>query len=281
MYNKLGISSIAVAIVLTAIVVPITYLLIRPVHHQSPWQRSVEQRFAAKKSGRFEAKDKAGAPIILEWQVTNVHEPEYVHIMQSVADLFIQAFGSYEVRFLKAHPEAVSMASKKDPYKQLAPLFKDGVEAVDWVAVESTMASMARSYWETQTLGTDVMRRYSKSIFVFVTAKDAGTQESLGFVVYRIDNDDPKGTVIVEPLAVIPVTQKRGLGKLLVASIFKLVPAVTRIGLTVESKNDNAIKAYQAWGFVEFQDPDPYHKNMEYRTEKSDVLQKISQNIKS
>ena len=66
MYNKKGISSIAVAIVLTAIVVPITYLLIKRVHHKSPWQRSVEQRFAAKKSGQFEAKDKTGASVIFE-----------------------------------------------------------------------------------------------------------------------------------------------------------------------------------------------------------------------
>ena len=248
----------------------------------SPWQLSIEQIFAAKKSGQFEAKDKNGAPIILEWLVTNVHEPEYIQMMHSVADIFVQSFGSQEVRFLKAHPEAVTTAVKNTPFNaQLQQLFKDGIEKVDWKAVEEKMASMACAYWEGEATGADALKRYAHSLFVFIIAKDTLTQNLLGFVTYRIDDDDPRGAVIIEPLAVIPEAQKRGLGKLLVASIFKMVPAVTRINLIVESKNDNAIKAYQAWGFVEFQAPDQYHKNMEYRVEKSEILQKIAQTIKN
>lgn len=245
----------------------------------SAWQRSIDETFAAKKARCFEAKDKTGATIILEWQKTNVHEPEYAHIMRELADLFIRAFVPNEIRFLKAHPEAVVKAEKNDPYKQLAPLFKGRAESVDWKAVEEKMASIARSYWESQTAGEDVSKRYANSIFFFVIAKDAFTNNVLGFVCYRIDDDDPQGAVIIEPLAVAPEAQTRGLGKLLTASIFKLLPGVTRIGLTVESKNEIALKAYQAWGFVEFQAPDAYHKNMEYRAEKSDVLQKIARTL--
>ena len=254
-------------------------IIAKKISAQSPWQRSVDQKFAAKKSGQFKAKDKTGASVILEWHKTNVHEPAYVDIMRSVSDLFIRAFVPNEIRFLKAHPEAVAKAEQNDPYKQFAPLFERGVESVDWKAVEKKWHQFSRSYWEKQASGEDVSKRYANSIFLFVIAKDALTNNVLGFVCYRIDDDDPQGAVIIEPLAVAPEAQTRGLGKLLTSSIFKFLPDVTRIGLTVECKNEIALKAYQVWGFVEFQAPDAYHKNMEYRAEKSDILQKIARTL--
>ncbi len=246
----------------------------------SAWQHSVNEIFAAKKSGLFETKDKTGAPVILEWQKTNVREPKFVHIMHSVADLFIRAFSPNAMRFIKAHPDIVFMDKQDNPYRKLEPLFKKGIESVDWKAVEKEMTSMARLFWESRTSGEEFATKFTNSIFLFVTAKDDATKKPLGFVGYQIDDDDPQGAVILEPLAVVSEAQNRGIGKLLTASIFQLIPAVTRITLSVESENETALKAYQIWGFVEYQVQGPYHKLMEYRAEKSDILQKTAAALK-
>ena len=244
----------------------------------SAWQHSVNEIFAANKSGLFETKDKTGAPVILEWHVTNVHEPAYAHIMNSVTDLFIRAFGPVAMLFIKAYPDVVYIPNS--PYRKLEPLFKVGIESVDWKAVEGELTALARSYWEKQVLGQEHAKKFANSIFIFLIVKEAVTEKPLGFVGYQIDDDDPEGAITLEPLAVVPEAQNRGIGKLLAASIFKLIPAITKIGLAVESPNEPAIKAYKVWGFEESPAQDPYHKFMEYRAEKSDILQKTAAALK-
>lgn len=247
----------------------------------SAWQQAIEQRFASKRSGQFTGKDKLGDSVTFEWLITHVREPAYLDKMHSLTDLFVKAFGPNEIRFLKEHPEAALRAGPNDPYKELVPLFKNGVESIEWTKVEEAMALMARTYWKSKTSEKE-MHKYANSQFILVIAKDTATQKQLGFCCYQIDDDNPEGAVILEPLAVIPEAQSRGIGKLLTASIFKLVPDVTRIALTVESKNAIALKAYQAWGFVfvEYPGTDASHKTMEYLAEKCDNLQKIARTLR-
>lgn len=243
----------------------------KKIDTKSDWQRSVEKHFASKKSGQLLGTDKSGSSVIFDWHLTNVNEPEYVAMMHNVEDLFVQAFTPNGIRHIKAHPEIVM---KADFFKPLVPFFKNGIENVDWASVEEHFPATVQLFWAERI--QENLKQFVNSTVIFVIAKDAKTNEALGFVGYQIYDDDPQGTVHLEPLAVIPHAQNRGLGKLLTASIFNLLPTVTRITLSVESENELAVKAYQAWGFAEYEYTPPDNKDMEYLKSKSDILQKMA-----
>lgn len=87
-------------------------------------------------------------------------------------------------------------------------------------------------------------------------------------------------------LCVKPSEQNRGLGKLLMSSIFKIAPDIRRIFLCTRPTNVNALKAYQAWGFVPDLQPIPeaslnmaHWEFMEYKAEQSDMLQKLAESF--
>jgi len=183
------------------------------------------------------------------------------------------------MRFIKAHPEEI-LADKGDP---LYPLFKNGVESVDWKLVEEKQSTAIRSGWWLKNAEDVVMRELANTIIFFVEAKDHATNKSLGFIGCGINADDPQGAVAVEPLAIAPEEQQRGLGKLLLSSIFRLLPGVTYIRLGTNKTNDVAIAAYTALGFTQRPaDPtDPKNTKviMEYQAEKSDILQKTATSL--
>jgi RimJ/RimL family protein N-acetyltransferase len=240
-------------------------------------QISIEKALATKKAGQFQAKDKTGQPVILEWLKTNVHEPEYADTMHMVDDVLVRSFGSSEIRYLKEHPEEVVNATENTIYEQLQPFFKNKGKDIDWVLVEEKLTSIAHLYQK--QANKDAIKELADSLYFFILVKEITTKKILGFARYRIVDDSPQGTVILEPLVVAPEAQQRGLGKLLVASIFNIIPNITRILLTVESKNDVAFKAYQTWGFVEYPGSDIFHKNMGYQVEHSDILQKTTESL--
>lgn len=274
-----GLGTLTTLLLLAAVIVSATLVIKYKKHRKrvSMWQQVVEQNLGAKKSGQFQATDKTGAPVILEWLKTNVHEPEYASTMRLVDDVFVRSFASYEIRYLKAHPEEVINAAKNTVYEQFQPFFKDDIKSVDWPLAEKKLISIAQAYQ--QQINTDAIKKYANSLCFFVLAKEITTKKIVGFALYRIDNDDPQGTVILKPLAIAPEEQQRGLGKLLMTSVFKIIPIVSRITLTVESKNDVAFKAYLSWGFVEYPTADAFHKKMEYRANQSDILQKTAQTL--
>lgn len=239
------------------------------------WKQSIDKKFAVKKSGKFMAKDKKGAPVVLEWLKTNIHEPTYMAIMQELEDLVVQAFIPVKLQHLYAHPELVLTAKKGEPYEQLQKLFKHGTNSIDWKLFKEKMSSVLRAEWQsvTQALG-------KTSLFV-VTAKEPLTKKLLGFVGLRISNDAPVGSVEIEPLAVAPDEQNRGLGKLLISSVFKIIPGVTGLWLGTFATNTGAIAAYSAMGFVKTRtDPDNRYVSFVYLTGKSNILQKTAANLK-
>jgi ribosomal protein S18 acetylase RimI-like enzyme len=243
----------------------------------SAWQLSVEKALGAKKSGKFQASDKNGKPVILEWLKTNVHEPAYTDTMHMIDNVFIRSFAFYEICYLKAHPEAHIDPATNTVYEEFKPYFKNGAKDPDWALVENKLISIIQAYQQ-QSMADEV-KKYANSLFFFVLLKEATAKTILGFALYRIDDDDPQGTVTLEPLTVAPEEQQRGLGKLLTASIFKIIPIVSHLTLNVESKNDIALKAYQAWGFVEQPATEAFHKTMGYQVEQSDILQKTAKSL--
>jgi hypothetical protein len=94
------------------------------------------------------------------------------------------------------------------------------------------------------------------------------------------------GNVKVMIFAVDVAHQKRGLGKLLMSSIFKLIPDIKRIFLCTRVTNDTAFNAYRSWGFVKDENPVLDHEFnldhwmfMEYKIEQSDALQNLAASL--
>lgn len=260
---------------------------------RSEWQKQVEKNFESKRSGVLVGQDKTGRLILLSYLFTNVYEPEFARFMDSVSSLcertFFKLAFQFEMGVLKLNPKKVY---EIDQLNELRPFFENGVESVDWAAVEKIFEKIfLKRYKEVESeKEKENLVELANSIVLLIVASDRETGDKLGFVSFQIDNDYKRGAVVLEPLAVVPEAQNKGIGKLLVASIFKLIPEVTSISLVTGSRNEQAIRAYQAWGFVF--GPDPKNtkfslknleyktdKSFEYKTEKSYVLQKVAKTL--
>lgn len=144
------------------------------------------------------------------------------------------------------------------------------------------MAAQLRSMYESE-LPDEVRKLFADDTYYVITIKDMVTKKLLGFTLYLIAPYHPKGSIWCGHLAVAPDAQNRGLGKLLVGSILKIVPKINRIMLATRVTNETAFRAYKAWGFVEdanpienphFQLKKEHWRFLEYRMDRSDILQK-------
>lgn len=262
-------------------------------HIASEWLASVHTATKHKKSGQFTATDAHGTPVILEWKITDILSPELATFKKNVCDLAAQTHAISEVQFLRAHPEAVSQDGFLKP---CVPLFANGLESVNWKQVEATIESTYKQFYlmDITSFGADVIKRIADDLYFFVTIKEAAstkTQEPekiLGFMMSSITPALALGDIKLIKLAVAPTQKERGLGELLVSAIFKVIPHVQRIFSIIRPTDENALKMYYSWGFVQDRNPvqDPNHMLnlnyvavLEYKTDQSDRLQKNSENV--
>ncbi|MFH1254521.1 MAG: GNAT family N-acetyltransferase, partial [bacterium] len=125
----------------------------------------------------------------------------------------------------------------------------------------------------------------------FISVKNEKTGGLLGFVSFLIIPEYAVGDVKCIALAVKPEEQNRGLGKLLMSSIYKIIPDLKRIFLCTRTTNIIAQKAYYNWGFVKYLvdvDINPVFEEhdytfnlnhwifMEYKTDQAMYLQKTA-----
>ena len=235
-------------------------------------------------SGRLLAKDKSDVPVVLEWIKTDIKSPDYAAGMKGIAEIASQAFAKVELQFLREHPEAVV----QDEYlKQYIPFFEKGVESVDWQAVEHKVQSNLRQMHEMDLsgYGPDVLKPYINDVYFFVVIKNQVTATPLGYATFSIAPEYTHGDIKVTGIGIAPLAQNRGLGKLLMSSIFAIVPQIKRIFLSTRITNENALRAYHSWGFMPDLSPtqEPNMKiirehwnYMEYKTDNSDILQKTA-----
>jgi len=259
-------------------------LLCLPACQDTSWIAHIREATVSKKSGQFSAVDKGGNPVTLEWHIFNLLSPECAQSMASVWEVAAQAYVPVEVQFLRAFPEVVGA----EPYfKPFEPLFAHDVESVDWRQAQQVMQSLLKNsfVYDLTTLPAEVTAQFAQDLCVFVTVKDTQAGTLLGFMTFMIRPDYAFGTVKVYTAGVVPVAHNRGLGKLLMSSIFRIIPTVKHIFLCTRVTNENALRAYRAWGFVH--DPCPasdasheFNLNhwtfMNYQAESRDGLQKVA-----
>jgi len=244
------------------------------------WIEFVNQLFAKKSFGIFAAKDKKGSPVFLEWEKATVKDPAYSKNMKEIADVACRAYTDVEVGFLKSFPQVVQ---SQDYYREFREFFKNGIEQVDWMFVEKQMYAQIKQLYE-----MDCSQFSGKDTYVFVKVKDQKTKELLGFTTFLIKPEYPQKSVKDISIGLVPQVQGRGLGKLLISAIFKIIPQVERIFLCARVTNDRAIRAYNVWGFAHdlnpLQDPNftfekEHWVSLEYKVQNSDILQNIAKSF--
>ena len=237
------------------------------------------------KNGSFFARDNDGRNVVIEWHTTNIVSVDFAQCMKDAWSLARDAYIPVEMDFLKAFPEVVG----DDPYfAPFEPLFGKGLANIDWVNVENTMETILRGHFvfDPTQFPKQVIEMFGQDDVICVTVTEQSTGKILGFITFLMRKTYQAGDVKVMSFAVDVAHQKRGLGKLLMSSIFKIVPTVDRIFLCTRVTNVAALRAYSAWGFIIDENPVMDHAFnlnhwifMEYKIEQSDVLQKASERL--
>ena len=120
---------------------------------------------------------------------------------------------------------------------------------------------------------------YSKpnDVHFFVVAKDQNIGNQLGMIQFIISSEYSLGTVKVGLYD--GVNSKKyppEIQKMLFSSIFKLIPNTNRIFFHTRVTNTDGIKAHETLGFSRFTGNLPNWMDLEYRVERSEILQKFS-----
>ncbi|MFH0898869.1 MAG: GNAT family N-acetyltransferase, partial [bacterium] len=235
--------------------------------------------------GQCISHDKHGTPVIIEWQKTTLFSPEFATAMRQVWPLACQAYTSVEMQFLQTYPEVVGTENYFKPFE---PLFKNGLDTVDWGKAEEVMRTVLKSHFifDASTLSAEIVTQYAKDACYVVMLKDQQSNAVLGFITFIARANYAQGDIKVMSLAVDQIHQKRGLGKLLMSSILKISPGIKRIFLCTRVTNETANKAYQAWGFTKDENPIMDHAFnldhwifLEYKINRADLLQEIAKSL--
>lgn len=234
------------------------------------------------KSGQFFAHDKHGMAVVLEWHKTSIVAPEFAADMKNAWTFARDAYVPVEMDFLKAFPGVVGTEPYFAPFE---PLFAAGVEHVDWNEAEKTMEAILKGHFvfDPAQFPKQVIEMFAQDTCFFVAIKDQATGTMLGFITFLMRSKYAAGDIKVMSLAVSVDHQNRGLGKLLMSSIFNIVPGINRIFLCTRVTNVIALKAYSSWGFTIDENPVLDHAFnlkhwtfMEYKADQFDILQKVA-----
>jgi GNAT superfamily N-acetyltransferase len=246
------------------------------------WLSQVKSTTASRLTGSLSTQDKHNALVILDWQITNLLHPDFADAMKISWEVARDAYTVVEMDFLKAFPDVVG----KEPYfKQFEPIFANGIENVDWKAAQDIMQSILHGHFifDASQFNDQIKALFAQDICVFVSIKDTKTKAQLGFITFLVRPGYQHGDIKVMGFAVEKSQQNRGLGKLLIGSIFAIIPGITRIFLATRVTNENALRVYRNWGFTPDAKPILDHafnlehwSFLEYKTDQSNTLQKIA-----
>jgi len=238
------------------------------------WMTDIEHMIEHQKHAEFEATDKLGNTVNFEWHMFDESLPGFDQTMKSISDIVVKAYTPVELHYVQKHPESIA-----GDFKYLESLFDKGIENVNWAMVEEHVKANLKKLIE-----IDFPTIFGgNTLSILVVAKNQKTQKQLGVVLFLINPDCAYGDVCAPVLGIIPEAQHRGLGKLLLGLIFRLISSTKRIILSTRITNEQAINAYNSWGFTDY----PVWTNVEkgwigfeYRADKSDILQKTANQLK-
>lgn len=106
---------------------------------------------------------------------------------------------------------------------------------------------------------TQSLSKYgAQDVMWFVIAKDKTGM--IGYEEFLIKPEYPWGTIKASNCHILPSAQRRGLGKLFLSSLFKLLPqsSIKRILIRSLEVNTQAIAACTSYGFRQYDDQDKH-----------------------
>jgi len=235
------------------------------------WLAYIEKISASTVSGHFSANNGFDAPILIEWEKINPHSSRLSEKITSLSDLLVQSYSQIEIQFARKHPEAVPNELFLKP---LESLFKDGLENVDWNLVEEKMKINLKEF----LISTD-WGKYSgaNDIHFFVTAKDKQTEALIGMIQFIATPEFPYGNFKIALYdGVMPIRNNCNLEKLLMSTIFKLLPTTKRLFFHTRITNESAIDSHRSIGFTPFPGNLDNWIDLEYIAKHTDILQEMA-----
>jgi ribosomal protein S18 acetylase RimI-like enzyme len=226
----------------------------------------INKAIAPNTSGTFYGHNTTGNPIILEWERIDPLASRFNEKIKGLSEILVQTYSQLELEFARKFPE---VAPNEYFLTSLAHLFADP-EKIDWPVVEKGIESIFTNVFTT----TDFSKYSAPSdIYLFVVAKSELTGAPIGLVQFLINAEYPQGTVKACYSGIDRFQQNTGLEKLLMSTIFKILPSTKRVFLHTRSTNEKAINQYLSWGFNQFPGPMENWPDFEYVAEQSTLLQ--------
>lgn len=240
----------------------------------SKWVSTIRKTITPGMTGDFRGKDSSGIPVIIEWECVDPCSPRLSEKIKSLSESLVEAYTKIELQFAQKNPEEI----KNEMFlKSLEPLLENGIEKIDWKIAENQIRNNLQKFL-TETDWSKFTN--SNEIHLFALIKESETQVPLGVIQFLINSEYDSGNIKVALYdGIMPLEKNRTLNKLLMSTIFKLIPNTERIFLHTRITNENAINDHMAWGFTKFSGPLANWVDLEYKSEHSDVLQKFSNTL--
>lgn len=204
-----------------------------------------EKSFISKTIQQFYAQDTYGNPIIIEWYKADLQSSDWTSFEYS------QNVAAVIALMIKA-------SSNEFPIEGFS-VFELYNKWIDWNLVEKQLARIAPAYLQQQS---DSGKTMPSSIFIL--AKEPTSNEILGFAIYHIDGNS-KSVAELSSFVVLYEERMRSIGKLLAASILRIVPEITRIIVMQETHDPCIRRVYGSCGFVGWYSEQQWDFQMEYR----------------
>lgn len=215
----------------------------------------------AQKTGTFLTTDLNGKSIIFDWKKYEGNSPDLTHQIQKVSDILADTYTMQELQFTRIHPQAVP---NEYFLKPLAPLFENGFENVNWQYVEKQINAIFQQFFT----ATDFAQLSSADEqHLLVTAQEKESEKILGVIQFISNPAYPKGTIKAGLFGIPKEAHGRGLEKLLMNSIFKLMPDVSRVFIHTRITNEYLIGMCKSWGFNTLPQKQEYWVELEYLVE--------------
>lgn len=225
-----------------------------------------------------------GDVFTFEWKRTDILSSELALFKKSISDLAAEKLSESELVFLKANPEAVSSELFLRACK---PFLDNGVENVDWHAVQETIKTSVKQFYlaDLSKFGPDLIKPLMNDVYFCATIAKTESNEPLGFLLFSITPALPFGDVKVINFFMKEETKNTDLSTIFMGLIFKILPQTKRIFLFARPTDSASLEMYAEMGFKRDENPfeDPNHKinrqyliPLEYRVENSTTLQQVA-----
>lgn len=211
--------------------------------------------------GSWIEQDKTGKNVLIEWHKVTDYKT-YFEFQKLLLPVQAASFGQQMKNSLldekrQVKPEYTQCVIELPGLMEVVKYYQSGDEKLFLDRQMSDFDKACAQCIEKQIV-------FPKTCFFIIAKNDKG--EILGYAVFHSKSKYPKGSVRLEPLAVLPAAQGMGLGQKLIFSIRHILPETSRIFLKTSFWFTGAISVYRKLGFKE--SVNGLWHNFEYNVEK-------------